>query len=115
MFVNLQKSIYHNIIAGNFRGRILSRIGRKTAFHGENFCGMLIQPYRWDIYGMPKISWRTLSHVALKVNRKIHESFFPSKRFPLYGKLLHQLARSRLFSYVHLTITSDTVINIVEL
>ena len=28
-------------IAGNFRGRKLSRIGRKGAFRGENFCGML--------------------------------------------------------------------------
>ena len=31
--------IYH--IAGNFRGRKLSRIGRKGAFRGENFRGML--------------------------------------------------------------------------
>ena len=28
-------------IAGNFRGRKLSRIGRKGAFRGENFRGML--------------------------------------------------------------------------
>ena len=27
-------------IAGNFRGRKLSRIGRKRAFRGENFRGM---------------------------------------------------------------------------
>ena len=28
-------------IAGNFRERKLSRISRKGAFHGENFCGIL--------------------------------------------------------------------------
>ena len=28
-------------IAGNFRGRKLSRIGRKGAFRRENSCGML--------------------------------------------------------------------------
>ena len=28
-------------VAGNFRGRKLSRIGRKGAFRGENFRGML--------------------------------------------------------------------------
>ena len=32
-------SIYR--IAGNFREGKLSRIGRKGAFHGENFCRML--------------------------------------------------------------------------
>ena len=39
----LQVSHYHNniIIAGNFQGRKLARIGRKGIFHGENFHGML--------------------------------------------------------------------------
>ena len=34
-----QATLYR--IAGNFRGRKLSRVGRKGAFHGENFRGML--------------------------------------------------------------------------
>ena len=36
---NMHLGIYR--IAGNFRGRKLSRISRKGAFHGENFRGML--------------------------------------------------------------------------
>ena len=34
-----EQSVYR--IAGNFRGRKLSRIGGKGAFRGENFRGML--------------------------------------------------------------------------
>ena len=34
-------------IAGNFRGRKLSRIGRKGAFHAENFCEMLNWSHKW--------------------------------------------------------------------
>ena len=49
---------------GNFRERKLSQMGRKGAFHRENFRGML----NWlhNGCGMPKISWRKLLRVAVK-------------------------------------------------
>ena len=59
---------YHSsyCIAGNFRGRKLSRMGRKGAFHRarENFAEC--QTDCIDGYGMPKISWRKLLRVAVK-------------------------------------------------
>ena len=48
-------------IAGNFRGRKLSRIGRKGAFCGENFKNVKMSLYGC---GMPIISWRKLSWMA---------------------------------------------------
>ena len=68
-------------IAGNFWGRQLSRIGRKGAFPGENLCGMLTD--RINGCGMPKISWRKLSRVAVKSWNSWR--FSPGlESFPLY-------------------------------
>ena len=51
-------------IAGNFRGRKLSRIDRKGAFRGENFRGTY---WSHNGCGMPRISWIKLSRMAEKL------------------------------------------------
>ena len=62
-------------IAGNFRGRKLSRIGEKYAFRGENFCGLLAFAVPKD--ATPQILQRKLSRIAQ--NREICKSFLPRK------------------------------------
>ena len=64
-------------IAGNFRGRKLSWIGKKWPFCGENFCGILKPINRWVRHA--QISRRKLSRVALKLRNSW--MFSPSKVF----------------------------------
>ena len=65
-------------IAGNFRGRKLSRVGRKGAFCGENIRGML----KTDrIMGVACLEFRGENFRGWRKNREIHESFLPRK-FP---------------------------------
>ena len=52
-------------IAGNFRGRKLSRISKKWPFRRENFCGSNAKTYRKLVWHA-RISWRKLSRVARK-------------------------------------------------
>ena len=58
----VQQAIYR--IAGNFRGRKLSRIGEKYDFHGENFRGLLAFAAPKD--ATPQISRRKLLRIATK-------------------------------------------------
>ena len=62
-------------IAGNFRGRKLSRIGRKAAFRGENFRGMLTG----CIMGVACLEFRGENFRGWLKNHEIHESFLPRK------------------------------------
>ena len=71
----MQRAIYR--IAGNFRGRKLSRIGEKYDFHGENFRGLLTFAAPKD--ATPQISRRKLSRIATKLRNS--QKFSPLKVF----------------------------------
>ena len=72
-------------IAGNFRRRKLSQIGRKGAFRGENFRGIWTDCI--DGCGILKIWWRKLLQVAVKLRNlwrfspsKVSRYMLPSQR-----------------------------------
>ena len=68
-------------IAGNFRGRELSRIGEKYHIRGENFHGLLAFAAPKD--GTPQNFMKktfTNSHKTAKFAK-----VFPLENFPLYG------------------------------
>ena len=67
-------------IVGNFRGRKLSRIGRKGAFRRENFRGILNTKIG-RIVGVACLEFRGENFRGWLKNREIHESFLP-RRFP---------------------------------
>ena len=51
-------------IAGNFRGRKLSRIGEKDDFRGENFRGLL--PFSAPTDAMPNFVEKSFANIATK-------------------------------------------------
>ena len=70
--------------SGKCLRRKLSRIGRKGAFRGENFCRILTDHIAGC--GIPKISWRKVT-----VNRTIilFMKVFSLESFPLYIYSIH--------------------------
>ena len=68
-------------IAGNFRGRKLSRIGEKSNFRRENFCGLLA-------FATPKNATPLKFHEKTFANSHKTAKFtkvFSLESFPLYG------------------------------
>jgi len=77
----LLASCYKYRIAGNFRGRKLSRIGEKYDFHGENFSQIARFATRKDAIP-PNFAEKTFanSHKTVKFTK-----VFSLESFPLYG------------------------------
>ena len=74
-FVCSWYDIFYHIVE-NFQRIRLSRMSRNWAFCGENFCGMLNQPYRWVQHAQNFVGENFCGWLS---NHEICESFLPQK------------------------------------
>ena len=80
-------------IAGNFRGRRLSRIGKRWPFSGKNF-GQMLKPIIYvGGYGTPKFHGE--NYHGWLLNCKIHECFLPWKFCAILYLILKQAQATR--------------------